>query len=218
MFNSSLIEAALHVSVTAHAAQHRKNSAKALYVTHPIAVAIICAQCGVTDECALAAAIMHDVIEDTAYSAHEITKMMSEQFSCSERSIKLVTQMILDLSEIKKDDAGNKLTWLARKTEHLKRLQSCSDEVLIVKAADTYHNISTLIDESNRSGFAIATGVFNTNIASLKWYWKETLALLLSRDKTSTLLQIEARLQRAICEIERLEKETHDKNNSLSRS
>lgn len=217
MFNSGLIEAALHVSVLAHASQRRKNSAKAFYVTHPIAVAIICAQCGVMDECVLAAAIMHDVIEDTTYSAQEITKMMSEQFSCDEKTIKSITQMILDLSEIKKDDAGNKLSWVVRKTEHLKRLQSCSDEVLIVKAADTYHNISALLNDCKLSGFEAATSVFNTKLPSLKWYWKETLDLLLSREKTNTLLQIEARLQRAISEIERLEK-TNDKNHSLSRT
>jgi len=217
MFKSQLIEAALHISIDAHSSQRRKNAAAAIYVTHPVAVALICAQAGVEDECALAAAIMHDVIEDTALSIERIECIMSVRFNCAESAIKTTLQMVSDLSEIKKDLSGNKLSWRVRKEEHLSRLNKSTDAVLAVKLADTYHNILSLLDDCNASGYETAVSIFNTDVSDLKWYWRET-AKIASNKESQAIKKLEAWLCAAILEFEQIENQHANKINSLSRA
>lgn len=217
MFNSRLLEAAIHISALEHASQHRKNAAAALYVTHPVAVALICAQSGVKDERVLAAAIMHDVIEDTALSVNDVEQIMTLRFHCDSESVARILNMISELSEVKKDNRGNKLSWKIRKTEHLARLRNSSDDVLIVKAADTYHNILCLLNDCDVSGFADAVSVLNTDTASLLWYWKQT-ADLLSQKNSMILSELKARLLDAIDKFENIEKQHANKTDSLSRA
>jgi (p)ppGpp synthase/HD superfamily hydrolase len=217
MFNSRLIEAAVHISALGHSSQHRKNAAASLYITHPISVALICAQFGIKDERVLAAAIMHDVIEDTTFSVNDIEQMMMLRFHCDHESVTRILNVISDLSEVKKDNRGNKLSWKIRKTEHIARLRHASDDALIVKAADTYHNILCLLDDCDVSGFAAATSVFNTDAASLLWYWKQT-ADLLSQRNSVILSDLKTRLLDAINKFENIEKQYANKTDSLSRA
>ena len=67
---SDLASRAQRFCVAAHADQKRDNGAD--YATHPHAVAEILRECGVTDEITLAAAYLHDVIEDTTVGEAEL--------------------------------------------------------------------------------------------------------------------------------------------------
>ena len=58
----ALIERAFAVAATAHAGQKRKSGDP--YITHPVAVATILAELGMTPP-TLAAALLHDTVEDT---------------------------------------------------------------------------------------------------------------------------------------------------------
>src|SRR5688572_21496994 len=65
------LEDAEQLMVEAHAGQVRKHGAP--YHTHPLAVMrILRDELGVSDEDALVAALLHDVVEDTAVTAGEI--------------------------------------------------------------------------------------------------------------------------------------------------
>jgi GTP diphosphokinase / guanosine-3',5'-bis(diphosphate) 3'-diphosphatase len=58
-----------------HRNQRRKGADASPYVNHPLAVANLLAQQGVTDPTTLIAALLHDTVEDTATTLAEITEI-----------------------------------------------------------------------------------------------------------------------------------------------
>ncbi|MDR0536133.1 MAG: HD domain-containing protein [Puniceicoccales bacterium] len=70
---------ATHFAAEKHSNQRRKNTAAAPYINHPIEVALHLATVGnVTNEDWLAAAVLHDTIEDTDTSREEIAGLFGE--------------------------------------------------------------------------------------------------------------------------------------------
>ena len=68
-----LLLRALDFAAQKHRDQRRKGTDASPYINHPIAVARLLAEVGgVTDTVALAGAILHDTLEDTATSAEEL--------------------------------------------------------------------------------------------------------------------------------------------------
>ena len=63
--DTSLIVRAYEVAEKAHSGQRRKSGEP--YITHPVAVATILAELGMTAQ-TLAAAVLHDTVEDTDYT------------------------------------------------------------------------------------------------------------------------------------------------------
>lgn len=183
MFNDSLlasrmIEGAAHVAVTAHASQLRKSSARALYVSHPIAVALVLAANGVTDHVTLAAAMLHDVTEDTQWKPADVERVMIDVFGCDKRDVITMLQIIADMSEVKRDSSGAKLPWRVRKEEHLARVRSrASAATVALKIADAYHSATCVLSEIKRHGLAEAMRPFNAPLADMIWYWRETASL-----------------------------------------
>src|SRR5665647_2766808 len=81
----SIIERAYAVAETAHRGQLRKSGDP--YITHPLAVTSILAELGMTPD-TLAAALLHDTVEDTPYSLESLTSDsrlygVSSTVSCS---------------------------------------------------------------------------------------------------------------------------------------
>src|SRR3954462_8225368 len=71
-----LIEQAYVVAEAAHEGQLRKSGEP--YITHPIAVAQIIADLGLP-ESVIAAALLHDVVEDTEYSLNRIREEFGDE-------------------------------------------------------------------------------------------------------------------------------------------
>ena len=67
----SLTSRALKFAIEAHGDTRRKDGI--LYINHPIAVANMVRENGYCDEC-IAAAYLHDVVEDTKYTLEDIAK------------------------------------------------------------------------------------------------------------------------------------------------
>lgn len=61
-----------------HRNQRRKNAEKTPYINHPIGVAHTLAEVGVTDADVLAAALLHDTIEDTECTWEELNALFTE--------------------------------------------------------------------------------------------------------------------------------------------
>ena len=76
-----LLDAAVFASIR-HRDQRRKDVYESPYINHPIAVANVLATEGqVTDVQLLIAALLHDTVEDTGTSAHEVTDGFGAQIS-----------------------------------------------------------------------------------------------------------------------------------------
>ncbi|MCG3056687.1 HD domain-containing protein, partial [Escherichia coli] len=73
-----LLVRAYQVAEKYHEGQKRKSGDP--YITHPVAVATILAEMGMTGAI-LAAALLHDTVEDTDYSLEQVTKDFSEEIA-----------------------------------------------------------------------------------------------------------------------------------------
>ena len=125
MKNTPLINKAKMLAGKAHEGQFRKYSGMP-YIVHPIEVATIVQTVNHTDEM-VAAALLHDVVEDTDYSFEDIAKEVSPE----------VSKMVEGLTDVSKPEDGNRKTRKAMDKDHLAKQ---SAEVQTVKLADIISN------------------------------------------------------------------------------
>ena len=72
----AVIERAYEIAEVAHRGQMRKSGDA--YITHPLAVTTILAELGMTPA-TLAAALLHDTVEDTAYGLEELRREFGDE-------------------------------------------------------------------------------------------------------------------------------------------
>ncbi|MGB5668720.1 MAG: RelA/SpoT family protein [Maribacter sp.] len=130
--DKKLIRSAFEIAVDAHKDQRRKSGEA--YVFHPIAVAkIVASEIGL-DAISIAAALLHDVVEDTSYTLDDIERIFGE-------AIARIVDGLTKISHLKKD--AN----ISQQAENFRKmLLTLHDDVrvIIIKIADRYHNMLTL--------------------------------------------------------------------------
>ena len=136
MTYSYKIEQAIRAATVLHKEQVRKGDTPFPYVSHLFSVALMVAE-HTDDEDTIVAALLHDALEDTDYTADEL----ENDFGTKVRDI------VLTLSEPKQLH-GKSATWKERKTEYNKQLKQGPEEALLVAAADKIHNMRTMIEDN----------------------------------------------------------------------
>ncbi len=126
-----LVERAYYCAEEAHGEQRRTSGE--LYITHPLAVAKILANMHM-DHYSLAAAMLHDVIEDTGTSKDEL----AEQFGAT------VAELVDGVSKLTHIEFSSQEEKQARNFEKMAIAMSKDIRVIIVKLADRLHNMRTL--------------------------------------------------------------------------
>lgn len=127
MTGHSLVEKAITLALRAHTGQTRKESSRP-YIVHPIAVALILARQSFSDT-VIAAAIVHDVIEDTQVTEAELRTELGDAV------VDLVMAVTYDDS-LPRDD---------RKKSYIESVRSASEEVKALSAADKIANAQSLL-------------------------------------------------------------------------
>ncbi len=125
------IEKAIRAASVLHQGQVRKGEAHLPYITHVFAVAMIVADYS-AEENVIIAALLHDTLEDTGYTAEEL----EEDFG------KEVKELVETVSE---HDDGQ--SWLANRRQYVKQVKKGLLEAVIIAAADKIHNMRSLVDE-----------------------------------------------------------------------
>ena len=130
--DKKIIRQALNIAVKAHANQRRKSGEA--YIFHPINVAKIVAEKIGLEATSIAAAILHDVIEDSDFSINEINKLMG-------KTIGKIVGGLTKISHLKKDQ-----NFSLQAENYRKMLLTLNDDVrvIIIKIADRLHNMQTL--------------------------------------------------------------------------
>jgi len=123
-----LLVRAYQVAEKYHEGQKRKSGDP--YITHPVAVATILAEMGMTGA-VLAAALLHDTVEDTDYSLEQVTKDFSEE-------IAMLVDGVTKLDKVTYGEAAP-----AETVRKMVIAMSRDIRVLLIKLADRLHNART---------------------------------------------------------------------------
>jgi guanosine-3',5'-bis(diphosphate) 3'-pyrophosphohydrolase len=130
--DKKIIRKAFDVAVDAHKDQRRKSGEA--YVFHPIGVAkIVASQIGL-GATSIAAALMHDVVEDTEITIEDIEKMFNPK-------IAQIVAGLTKISQVKKD-----MNISMQAENFRKMLLTLNDDVrvILIKIADRLHNMQTM--------------------------------------------------------------------------
>ena len=131
--DKKLIRKAFEVALDAHKTQRRKSGEA--YIFHPIAVAKIVAQEIGLDATSIAAALLHDVVEDNEdYSIQDIEQLFGE-------TVARIVDGLTKISSLKKD-----MDVSLQAENFRKMLLTLNDDVrvIIIKIADRLHNMQTM--------------------------------------------------------------------------
>ena len=130
--DKKLIRTAFDIAVEAHKEQRRKSGEA--YIFHPISVAKIVAEEIGLDATSIAAALLHDVVEDSETKLEDIERMMGN-------AVAKIVQGLTKISHLKKDKN------ISLQAENFRKmLLTLNDDirVIIIKIADRLHNMQTM--------------------------------------------------------------------------
>ena len=129
-YDFALVDRAYALAEAAHADQRRRSGEP--YICHPLSVAEILVEMGMDSE-SIAAALMHDVAEDTAVTIEEIRQKFGAE-------VALLVDGVTKLTQIKFSNVED------RQAENLRKMllaMSQDVRVMIIKLCDRLHNMRT---------------------------------------------------------------------------
>lgn len=130
--DKKIIRKAFDVAVDAHKEQRRKSGEA--YIFHPIGVAkIVASEIGL-GATGIAAALLHDVVEDTPITVEDLEKMFNPK-------IAKIVEGLTKISQVKKD-----MNISLQAENFRKMLLTLNDDVrvILIKIADRLHNMQTM--------------------------------------------------------------------------
>ena len=155
----SLIEKSIHFALMAHEGVKRKGKNRP-YILHPIEVMTIVA--GMTDEEeVIAAAVLHDTIEDTGVEREDIAKEFGDR----------VADLVASESEDKRENLPAESTWLDRKQETINHIQEADDDVKLICLGDKLANLRELAQDYAELGDSLWERFNQKDKALHGWYY-----------------------------------------------
>ncbi|MDG1040542.1 MAG: RelA/SpoT family protein [Polaribacter sp.] len=130
--DKKLIRAAFDLAVEAHSEQRRKSGEP--YIYHPISVAKIVAYEIGLGATSIAAALLHDVVEDTYYTVEDMERLFGEN----------IARIVSGLTKISRLNKSQDASIQAENFR--KMLLTLHDDVrvILIKIADRLHNMQTM--------------------------------------------------------------------------
>ena len=144
--STAVIELAYQVANDAHEGQTRHSGHP--YITHPLIVAEILASYGM-DEATLAAAILHDTVEDTDMSIEDTVQQFGDE----------VAALIDGVTKLDRIKFSSREEHQAATIRKMAIAMAKDIRVLLIKLADRLHNVRTLapLPEAKRQRIALET-------------------------------------------------------------
>jgi guanosine-3',5'-bis(diphosphate) 3'-pyrophosphohydrolase len=158
---SPLVRSALEQARADHAGQVRNGSGGMPYIEHPITVAARLEEQGYGEE-AVAAALLHDVVEDSETTLDELREKFGE-------AVAGIVGVLTDDESIE--------SYRERKAEHRERVAAAGEEAMAIYGADKLTNVLTLRAAYEDEGDAIRDE-FKVPVELKLEIWEADLGLL----------------------------------------
>lgn len=176
-----LVSEAIAFAVRAHDGMRRKKS-EAPYILHPMEAAVIVGTM-TDDQSLIAAAALHDVVEDAGISITEI----EEKFG------KRVKELVASETEDKRADLPPSDTWRIRKEESLSVLRETKDEgVLMVWLGDKLANMRSIYRDHKVEGSSMWQRFNQKDEREQAWYYRSIADLTARLSYTSAWIEYKA--------------------------
>ena len=172
-----------------HHGQRRKGTGIP-YIAHILGVTAIAMEYGANEDESIGA-LLHDAAEDGG--GEETLAYIRAQFGDA------VADIVLGCSDSLVEDPEDKLPWLERKENYLAHLESATQSVCLVSAADKLHNVRSIMRDYREHGEEIWERFQGKRDGTL-WYY-ETVAHVLARRYRS---QLTRDLQEAVDDLLRI--------------
>ena len=198
MYCTDRICAAFALAALVHENQTRK-STEIPYISHPMAVASQVAVWGGSED-QFVAALLHDVIED---GGAQYIPVIEKHFG------KHVLELVMSCSDAAPASGQAKAPWLERKKQYLEHLRAASDEVLLISAADKWHNLQCTLANAKHLGDAVFDRFVDQRKGRVEkrelvlWNYSELVAIYRERK-----LSVAPELECLLTEIDRVTQPT----------
>lgn len=192
MYSTDRISAAFALAALVHEKQKRK-STDIPYISHPMAVAAQVSVWGGSEE-QFIAALLHDVVED---GGAQYMPVIEEHFG------KHVLDLVMACSDAAPQRGQPKGAWIERKEKYIANLRSAADEVLLISAADKWHNLASILADAKELGEVVFDRFIRQDFERtdkkkmVLWYYKELLAVYRERN-----VPVVVELENLLSEIE----------------
>ena len=161
-----LVSEAIAFAVTAHDGMRRKKS-ESPYILHPMEAAVIVGTM-TNDQNLIAAAALHDVVEDAGITLEEIEEKFGQR----------VRELVAAETEDKREDLPPAATWRIRKEESLNVLKNTDDPgVLMVWLGDKLANMRSIYREWKKDGDSMWQRFNQKDPRQQAWYYRSIAAL-----------------------------------------
>ena len=173
-----LVSEAIAFAVNAHDGMRRKKS-EAPYILHPMEAAVIVGTMS-DDQNLIAAAVLHDVVEDAGVAIEEIEARFGKR----------VRELVQSETEDKRAQLPPSATWRIRKEESLEVLKNTEDlGVLMVWLGDKLANMRAIYRDFKVEGEAMWQRFNQKDPAQQAWYYRSIVTLTQRLSHTSAWLE-----------------------------
>lgn len=163
---SNIFEKAVAFALKAHEGQLRKDGG--LYILHPLEDAAIVGTM-TNDLEILAAAVLHDTVEDTPVTSEDILENFGER----------IAGLVSHETEDKRPDMPPSESWKIRKVESLSVLKDSGVETKMLWLGDKLSNMRSLARDFDKIGVKVFDRFNEKNPKEQRWYHETILKYII---------------------------------------
>ena len=165
-YDHDVIAKAIAYAAENHKGMVRKKT-EIPYIVHPMEAAAIVATMTV-DSNVIAAAVLHDVLEDTPVTLEMLRNEFNED----------ICNLVAEESEDKREGQPESETWLVRKQEAIETLGKASREAKMVALGDKLSNIRAMARDHRKIGDELWQRFNQKDPKVQAWYYQSLLEAL----------------------------------------
>lgn len=158
--NTELLDRAIVFAVKAHANTERRGKGYP-YIVHPLeAVEIVATM--TPDQELLAAAALHDTVEDTEVTVEQLRAEFGER----------VASLVADESDVMPEGMTEEASWHQRKQAAIDRLSKASHDAKMVALGDKLSNMRAIARDYDEIGYALWNRFHTNDPKEHEWHYR----------------------------------------------